>query len=232
MKKTSDPCPASQIDFSELVHAAAKVDTRKMVQSGLPEEQRAVQVYRLTCALAHRFGTDTLFATRFWSLVWSLVSVTPMPLNTISWWPVARQSSISRLPISVMIRYYRPMAIIETHEHELDPAAALFHSLSDTTRLSIVKRMAHGELRVRDLTVALGLAQSTVSAHIACLRDCQLVQGRNEGRSVYYSLTNPELMEMLAKAEILLAATGNAVGLCPNYGIETLEHQIKGIEKR
>lgn len=100
----------------------------------------------------------------------------------------------------------------------LDPAAALFHSLSDPTRLSIVKRMADGEVRVADLTSELGLAQSTVSAHVACLRDCGLVEGRIQGRSIYYSLTRPELMDMLAQAEVLLAATGNAVSLCPNYG--------------
>lgn len=101
----------------------------------------------------------------------------------------------------------------------LSPAAALFHSLSDQTRLSIVKRMAGGEVRVGDLTGELGLAQSTVSAHVACLRDCGLVQGRVQGRSVYYSLSRPELMDMLEAAEVLLAATGNAVSLCANYGI-------------
>lgn len=124
------------------------------------------------------------------------------------------------------------MAIIEVRVHELDPAAALFHSLSDPTRLNIVKRLAQGELRVRDLTADLGLAQSTVSAHIACLRDCQLVHGRSEGRNVYYSLSNSELMEMLAKAEVLLAATGNAVSLCPNSGIETLGHNTSEDENR
>ncbi|QDG61694.1 helix-turn-helix transcriptional regulator [Pseudarthrobacter sp. NIBRBAC000502771] len=102
---------------------------------------------------------------------------------------------------------------------QLSPAAALFHSLSDPTRLSIVQRMARGEVRVGDLTGDLGLAQSTVSAHVACLRDCGLVEGRVQGRSVYYSLSRPELMDMLAQAEILLAATGNAVSLCPNYGV-------------
>ncbi len=90
--------------------------------------------------------------------------------------------------------------------------------MSDPTRLSIVKRMAGGEVRVSDLTRELRLAQSTVSAHVACLRDCRLVEGRVQGRSVYYSLSRPELMDMLAQAEILLAATGNAVSLCPNYG--------------
>ncbi|WP_024475490.1 ArsR/SmtB family transcription factor [Arthrobacter sp. CAL618] len=105
----------------------------------------------------------------------------------------------------------------------LDSAAALFHSLSDQTRLAIVKRMAGGEVRVSDLIGELSLAQSTVSAHVACLRDCGLVQGRVQGRSVYYSLTCPELMDMLAAAEVLLAATGNAVSLCPNYGTATTE---------
>jgi len=108
---------------------------------------------------------------------------------------------------------------LSTHScGQLSPAAALFHSLSDPTRLAIVKRMACGEVRVGDLTGELGMAQSTVSTHVACLRDCGLVEGRVQGRSVYYSLSRPELMDMLAQAEILLAATGNAVSLCPNYG--------------
>ena len=101
---------------------------------------------------------------------------------------------------------------------ELAPAVALFHSLSDGTRLAIVRRLATGEARVVDLVEQLGLAQSTVSAHVGCLRDCGLVQGRPQGRQVFYSLALPELMDLLAAAETLLAATGSAVALCPNYG--------------
>lgn len=105
----------------------------------------------------------------------------------------------------------------------LDPAVALFHSLSDATRLAIVRRLARGEARVADLMAGLELAQSTVSAHVACLRDCGLVVGRPQGRQVFYSLTRPELMDLLASAETLLAATGNAVALCPNYGNDTTD---------
>ncbi|AKE90004.1 transcriptional regulator, ArsR family [Rhodococcus aetherivorans] len=104
---------------------------------------------------------------------------------------------------------------------DLDAAVALFHSLSDGTRLAIVRRLAEGEARVADLVGELRLAQSTVSAHMACLRDCNLVEGRPQGRQVFYSLTRPELMDLLASAETLLAATGNAVALCPNYGTGT-----------
>ena len=105
--------------------------------------------------------------------------------------------------------------------HDLAPAVALIHGLSDPTRLAILERLTEGEARVVDLTSLLGAAQSTVSAHLACLRECGLVTGRPEGRQVFYSLTRPELMDLLASAETLLAATGNAVALCPNYGART-----------
>ncbi|MGH3433615.1 MAG: ArsR/SmtB family transcription factor [Thermocrispum sp.] len=105
--------------------------------------------------------------------------------------------------------------------HDLAPAAALFHSLSDRTRLSILRRLAQGEARVVDLVAQLDLVQSTVSAHVACLRDCGLVDGRPEGRQVFYALARPELLDLLGAAETVLAATGNAVALCPNYGVDS-----------
>jgi len=101
------------------------------------------------------------------------------------------------------------------------PAVALFRSLADETRLRIVQRLASGETRVVDLTGELGLAQSTVSKHLACLRDCGLVTYRVEGRQSFYALTRPELMDLLAAAEGVLAATGSAVVLCPTYGTES-----------
>ena len=105
---------------------------------------------------------------------------------------------------------------------ELAPAAALFHSLSDPARLAILHHLTLGEHRVRDLTEHLGLAQSTVSAHLACLRDCGLVTSRPVGRASMYSLTTaPGLADLLVAAERLLAATGYAVTLCPTYGIGT-----------
>jgi DNA-binding transcriptional ArsR family regulator len=72
------------------------------------------------------------------------------------------------------------------------------------------------------------LAQSTVSKHLACLRDCGLVDYRAEGRQSFYALTRPELMDMLAAAETLLAATGHAVALCPVYGPadQTVETEV------
>src|SRR3981081_3878315 len=101
----------------------------------------------------------------------------------------------------------------------LGPAAALFQSLGDPTRLAIVRRLSEGEVRVVDLVAELGMAQSTVSKHLACLRDCRLVGFRIDGRQSFYSLAQPALQELLAAAEQLLEATGSAVALRPNYGV-------------
>lgn len=107
----------------------------------------------------------------------------------------------------------------ESVEADLGTAAALFRSLGDQTRLTILRHLALGEHKVVELTAHLGLAQSTVSAHLACLRDCGLVASRPEGRASLWSLAAPdELLAVLASAETLLAATGEAVDLCPTYG--------------
>ncbi|RJO70651.1 ArsR family transcriptional regulator [Nocardia panacis] len=103
---------------------------------------------------------------------------------------------------------------------ELAPAAALFRSLGDPARLAIVRRLALGPTRVVDLVDELGLAQSTVSKHLACLRDCGLVDSAPVGRASLFRLAQPGLVDILTAAETVLAATGNAVALCPTYGAE------------
>lgn len=111
----------------------------------------------------------------------------------------------------------------------LAPAVALFRSLGDPTRLAILRRIATGEARVVDLTGELSLAQSTVSKHLACLRDCGLIDYRVEGRQSFYSLTRPELLDLLRSAEQLLAVTGEAVALCPVYGTPAdFSAEVKG----
>lgn len=108
-----------------------------------------------------------------------------------------------------------------SHPASLAVAACLFRGLGDPARLAILSHLAVGEHRVVDLTARLGLAQSTVSAHLACLRGCGLVTSRTQGRSSVFSLaTQPELLALLRAAEGLLAVAGDAVVLCPVFGEE------------
>lgn len=115
------------------------------------------------------------------------------------------------------------LAVAADVSAEVSPAAAvcLFRSLADPARLAILRHLALGEHRVVDLTAHLGLAQSTTSAHLACLRDCGLISSRTVGRSSVYSLAvSAELMDLLSAAERLLAVTGDAVTLCPTSGYD------------
>ena len=107
----------------------------------------------------------------------------------------------------------------------LEAARCLFHGLGDRSRLAIVQHLLNGEHRVVDLTNHLGLAQGTVSKHLACLRDCGVATMRSEGRASYYALAYPEATrEVLVAAENLLALTGDAVVLCPTFGSAAIEH--------
>jgi ArsR family transcriptional regulator, cadmium/lead-responsive transcriptional repressor len=110
--------------------------------------------------------------------------------------------------------YHRLMPMNPAVEHgtaggATDQAAVLlFHSLADPVRLSIIRILADGERRVVDLTEKLGLAQSTVSGHLACLRSAGLIDAHPHGRSTFYALAKPELWPLLAAAEDLLNSSG------------------------
>ncbi|WP_199423306.1 ArsR/SmtB family transcription factor [Actinotalea solisilvae] len=102
----------------------------------------------------------------------------------------------------------------------LEAASCLFRGLAEPARLAILRHLALGEHRVVDLTRHLGLAQSTVSQHLACLRDCGLVTSRAQGRASVYSIAHTDaVVDLLAAAERLLELTGDAVVLCPTFGV-------------
>lgn len=62
---------------------------------------------------------------------------------------------------------------------------------------------------MRDLVEHMHLAQSTVSQQLSCLRDCGVVTVRIEGRSSWFSLTNPgRLADLFGAADRLLTAAG------------------------
>ena len=74
---------------------------------------------------------------------------------------------------------------------DLERAGALFHALSDRTRLTILHRLRFGERCVCDLTDALDAAQSRLSFHLKVLKEAGLVNDRREGRWTYYTI-NPD----------------------------------------
>lgn len=63
----------------------------------------------------------------------------------------------------------------------------IFQALADPSRRAIFESlMGGGEAAVKDLTSRFDISQPAVSQHLAALKDAGLVNGRREGRSVYY----------------------------------------------
>lgn len=120
------------------------------------------------------------------------------------------------------------MQQLDREPNLLEGAACLFHGFGDASRIAIVRHLALGEHRVVDLTAHLGLAQSTVSKHLACLKECGLVDSRPEGRASMWSLTHPDATQrLLAAAEALLDLTGDSVALCTTSGVDTLPEDAR-----
>lgn len=68
--------------------------------------------------------------------------------------------------------------------------ARLFKALSDETRLRILYILTEAnEICVCDLETVLRCPQTTVSRHLAILKNAGLVEGRREGLWILYSLT-------------------------------------------
>ena len=95
--------------------------------------------------------------------------------------------------------------------------AKLFRGLSDPTRLAILEAIRSRPLRVVDLCGLTGRAQPNVSAHLACLRDCGLVNASPAGRETHYSLADPSMLDLLDVADSVVDRFGTKLCACPRY---------------
>lgn len=70
-------------------------------------------------------------------------------------------------------------------------AAALLKMLANKHRLVILASlMTEGELSVGELTARVGLSQSALSQHLACLRAGHVARQRRQSQTIYYSLAD------------------------------------------
>lgn len=94
---------------------------------------------------------------------------------------------------------------------DVEAVACLFRALGEPSRLAILEHLHLGPHRVVDLVAHLGLAQSTVSKHLACLRDCGLVDSQPQGRASVFSLVDGvPIRALLVAAGAVLEVTGDA----------------------
>ena len=67
----------------------------------------------------------------------------------------------------------------------------VFKTLSDPTRMRILRLLEREELVVQELMQVLGMAQSRVSRHLAILREAGLLSDRRDGTYVFYRFVPP-----------------------------------------
>lgn len=78
----------------------------------------------------------------------------------------------------------------------------IFKALADETRLRILGLLAAREMCVCEVMVALELTQPTASHHLGILENAGLVKNRKEGKWVFYTTVNLELVEGMRKLGI------------------------------
>jgi DNA-binding transcriptional ArsR family regulator len=103
----------------------------------------------------------------------------------------------------------------------IDIQAKLFRGFSDPSRLSILHTLLSGALTVGEIVEATELSQSNVSNHLACLRDCGLVTAEQQGRFVYYGLSDERVGQLLMLADALLADVAKGVYECTRYNLKS-----------
>ena len=109
--------------------------------------------------------------------------------------------------------------ILTTEQAGLAVKAKLFRGLGDPSRLGILETLRGGPLTVGEIVMKTGLAQSNVSNHLSCLRDCGLVTTEQQGRYVWYRLSDDRVGELLGLAESLLADVARGVYECTRYAM-------------
>jgi ArsR family transcriptional regulator len=75
--------------------------------------------------------------------------------------------------------------------------ADFFKMLSHPARLAILDHLRSGEKSVNELQTLLESDQSTISQQLAKLRSGNLVDTRKEGTTVYYSVRDPMVFQLM-----------------------------------
>jgi DNA-binding transcriptional ArsR family regulator len=76
--------------------------------------------------------------------------------------------------------------------------APVFKALGHPARVTIVRELAAGEKCVCELVEALGLGWSTVSRHLAVLREAGIVADDKRGLQVFYRLELPCVVHFIS----------------------------------
>lgn len=118
----------------------------------------------------------------------------------------------------------------------------LFKALADSNRLRILAVLQWGELCVCQLMGILGLSQSTVSKHLAILKEAGLLTEQQRGKRTFYTLSDDfssPLVSTVVRAALdalqespELAEDRRLAEFMREFRIETVQAALNVREKR
>jgi len=76
----------------------------------------------------------------------------------------------------------------------------VFRMLADATRVQVLWSLTHREMSVNELAEHVGKPAPSVSQHLAKLRMARLVRTRRDGTTIYYSLENDHVRQLVVDA--------------------------------
>lgn len=80
---------------------------------------------------------------------------------------------------------------------EIQKVSQLYKVLSDSTRLRILILLKTSELNVSSISEQLNMEQSAVSHQLKLLRENHVVKSRREGKTIFYSLDDHHVIDLL-----------------------------------
>jgi len=85
--------------------------------------------------------------------------------------------------------------------------AQMFRALGHPIRIRILELLVDGEQSVGQLQAALDIDSSGTSQHLTALRQQRVIESRRAGTNVYYRITDPRVIQMLAIAREILTTS-------------------------
>jgi ArsR family transcriptional regulator len=83
--------------------------------------------------------------------------------------------------------------------------AEFFKTLGHPVRIRVLELLSRREHAVSEMLAEVGVEPAHLSQQLAVLRRSNLVVARREGSAVYYTLTDPQVAELLAVARSILS---------------------------
>ena len=91
-----------------------------------------------------------------------------------------------------------PLPDAEVLRQSADQAVGKLKLLANVERMLLLCQLSQGEMCVSDLETQLGIRQPTLSQQLGVLRTEGVVATRRDGKNIYYSVADADLLEIIA----------------------------------